>query len=163
MNKEKRCHRRNHLWWGTDAAHACQGNSFRFQGRLHHGVHEVIVRWNSRSFKQGYTTACMRYPPWLITSFNCSRLPTRSILSDTIGKYTGPLLRIHHLIRPYSTGIFGSLPADGTVDRRFILCQSTLDFDAMWVTYRWWVGWLRSTCLFVKISNTSERKIRHVQ
>ena len=32
--------------------HACPGNSFRFQGRLHHGVHEVIVRWNSRSFKQ---------------------------------------------------------------------------------------------------------------
>jgi hypothetical protein len=33
-------------------AHACPGSSFRFQGRLYHGVYEVIVRWNSRSFKQ---------------------------------------------------------------------------------------------------------------
>ena len=44
---------------------------------------------------------------------------------------------------PPNTTLFnrnnGSLPADGTVDRRFILCQSTLDFDAMWATYRWWV------------------------
>jgi len=24
--------------------HACLGNSFRFQGRLHHGMHEAIVQ-----------------------------------------------------------------------------------------------------------------------
>jgi len=29
----------------TDAVHACIGNSFRFQGRLHHGMHEAIVQW----------------------------------------------------------------------------------------------------------------------
>ena len=75
--------------------------------------------------------------------------------------YLWPINRSLASNSPPNTTLFnrnnGSLPADGTVDWRFILCQSTLDFDAMWATYRWWVCWCRSTCLFVKINDTIER------